>query len=165
MAMSDTRQAAERLVIAWAKYRDHWNAGLNDFGPPPLIQLRRDIEAALSAAPATAFAEGRAEGQREAFRAGFLATVPDSKRGIPWSFDGPAAADREPEAWEAYQKLLTSAPAGEPRCRQCHQLKSSHCDLDDPGVDHSATCMKTHHEFKAAPVGEPPARTGGDHGQ
>jgi len=43
---------------------------------------------------------------REAFRAGFLATVPNDSKTRGWSFDGPAAADRESDAWDAWQALL-----------------------------------------------------------
>jgi hypothetical protein len=38
---------------------------------------------------------------REAFRMGFLATL-DKTSPSGWSFDGPSAADRWPEAWDAY---------------------------------------------------------------
>ena len=56
-----------------------------------------------------AFAEAevrraRAEERREAFRMGFLANV-DPKEPDGWNFNGPAAADREPQAWDAYVKF------------------------------------------------------------
>jgi hypothetical protein len=34
-----------------------------------------------------------------------------------------------------------------PVCR-CGQTRSSHCDLDGPGVDHASGCELMHHEFR-----------------
>ena len=52
----------------------------------------------------TACLEAQEAKVREAFRAGFMATVPCD--GTPtWAFDGPSAADREPEAWVAWCEL------------------------------------------------------------
>jgi hypothetical protein len=39
-------------------------------------------------------------------------------------------------------------PVEDAVCRQCRQPRSAHCDLDEPGVDHSPVCGKMHHEFK-----------------
>lgn len=80
-----------------------------------LIRLRREVAERRAAALALGDAERRAErsnaeirlavleakvasSERRAFRAGFLATV--GKPG--WQFDGPSAADLEPEAWESW---------------------------------------------------------------
>jgi len=44
----------------------------------------------------------------------------------------------------------------QPKCRQCGKTQSAHCDMDEPGLDHSPGCTLMHHEFKeAAPL--PPA--------
>lgn len=40
-------------------------------------------------------------------------------------------------------------PAAEPVC-WCGSPKSSHCDLDELGLDHAVDCGLRHHEFKAA---------------
>ncbi len=39
------------------------------------------------------------------------------------------------------------------RCNLCGQGRRSHCDLDQPGVDHPVTCPYMHHEFRP-PVAE-----------
>lgn len=50
---------------------------------------------------------------REAFRSGFLAVFNrqhDEETPAHWSFDGPAASDLEPAAWEAYEKAAAVSP-------------------------------------------------------
>jgi hypothetical protein len=34
-------------------------------------------------------------------------------------------------------------------CRVCGAAQSAHCDLDEPGRDHSSDCDLMHHEFKS----------------
>jgi hypothetical protein len=90
--------------------------GLDSFNKPAyrecLIRFRKAIEALPDASPAPDLSA-----LREAFRAGFLAVHraegPYHMTRV-WTFDGVAAADLEPEAWEAYKAQLAglSRPEG-----------------------------------------------------
>lgn len=60
------------------------------------------------------------EGERAAFKAGFLAVWNSGTADKPagWTFDGPAAADLEPRAWEAWRGLTGEASSAPPDLRQ-----------------------------------------------
>jgi hypothetical protein len=34
-------------------------------------------------------------------------------------------------------------------CTVCGLPRRSHCEYDEPGVDHDKTCTKMHHEFRS----------------
>lgn len=61
------------------------------------------------------------EQERAAFKAGFLAVWnrPHDENPAHWSFDGPAAVDKEPEAWAAWAETAPPAGAQMPEPRQC----------------------------------------------
>jgi hypothetical protein len=39
-------------------------------------------------------------------------------------------------------------------CTVCGLPRRSHCEWDEPGVDHDRTCTKMHHEFRSTKRGE-----------
>ncbi len=47
--------------------------------------------------------------------------------------------NQEKTKWEKKEEV---------KCRVCNQVKSKHCDFDEPGLDHPANCDLMHHEFK-----------------
>lgn len=71
-----------------------------------------------------------AEQVRAAFQAGFLAVwnKPTEEKGAHWSFDGPSAADKEPEAWEAWSASLPPVEQGEQPEDEIARLKAARAE-------------------------------------
>ena len=102
-----------------------------------LIRDARDVLMTLTAAQATPPASPEPPDRtREAFRAGFLAvckrkgdTEPLDILARVWSFDGVAAADLEPEAYEAWRSVSPVPVA--PQEAQAEVLASLEAIVDD----------------------------------
>ena len=90
------RDEAVRSCEAWERdYREAQNhiAVLE----PPAQNYNRTLARAEQAERALE------QARREAFQFGFLATV--NRETGAWQFDGPSAADREPQAWDVFRRL------------------------------------------------------------